>query len=189
MGDFTKSQPLHKSPAEEPKTGPTELGDLVPDRENRRRHTARNIGMVTDALRQVGVGRSIVIDEHDVILAGNATVEAAMAAGITKVQVIDTDGDTVVAVRRRGLSPEQKRALAIYDNRSAELAEWDIAHLAADVAEGLDLSAFFEQDELADMLGDDAPVPDFAAVDQSEQGRLDQLEPVTCPNCGHAFHR
>jgi ParB-like chromosome segregation protein Spo0J len=185
-----KPKPFRESPAEGRKTeGLTHIGDLVPDAQNRRRHTAKNIAMVVEALHQVGAARSIVIDEDGVILAGNASVSAAVQSGITKVQVLDTDGDTLVAVRRRGLSPEQKRALALYDNRSAELADWDIAQLAADVAEGFDLSAFFEADELLDLLGDDAPVPDFAAADQSEQGRLDQLEPVTCPNCGHAFHR
>ena len=190
MGTFVKSEPFQESPAEGPKTGGvTELGDLVPDPENRRRHTARNVGMVVDALQQVGAARSIVIDERGVILAGNATVKAAMMAGITKVQVIDTDADTLVAVRRRDLSSDQKRALTLYDNRSAELAEWDVAQLAADVAEGLDLAAFFEPAELVDLLGHDAPVPDFETVDQSEQGRLDQLEPLVCPKCGHAFHR
>jgi hypothetical protein len=36
--------------------------------------------MIADSLRQVGAARSIVIDERGLILAGNATVEAAAAA-------------------------------------------------------------------------------------------------------------
>jgi hypothetical protein len=95
--------------------------------------------MVTAALQQVGAARSIVIDEDNLILAGNGVTEAAVAAGWTKVQVVEAEGDTVVAVRRRGLTAAQKRDLAIYDNRTADLAEWNIEQLAADLRNGEDL--------------------------------------------------
>lgn len=190
MGNIVNSEPFPQTPAEGPKTGGIkQVADLVPDPDNRRTHTLRNVEMVVEALRQVRAARSVVIDENDVILAGNATVMAAMEAGITKVQVIDTDGETLIAVRRSGLSPEQKRNLSLFDNRSSELAEWNVAQLAADAADGLDLTAFFDGTELSDLLGEAAPVPEFAAVDQAEQGRLDQLQSVVCPNCGHAFTR
>jgi DNA modification methylase len=110
--------------------------------------------MLVDALQKVGASRSIVLDENDVILAGNGVVEAASEAGLTKVQVVEADGDTIVAVRRRGLSEEQKRDLAIYDNRVAELATWNVEQLAADLKDGLDLSPFFFEEELKSILGD-----------------------------------
>jgi site-specific DNA-methyltransferase (adenine-specific) len=85
-----------------------------------------------------------------VVLAGNATIQAAADAGITHVQVVEADGQTVVAVRRRGLTPHQKAQLAIYDNRAAELADgWDVEVLQALEADGVDLSAFWQEDELA----------------------------------------
>lgn len=40
--------------------------------------------MIADGLRQVGAARSIVIDEKNVILAGNGVVQAAATAGITR---------------------------------------------------------------------------------------------------------
>ena len=100
----------------------TTVDNLTPDPHNRRRHTPRNLEMIGASLRDVGTGRSIVIDEHNEVLAGNGVLEAAPGAGISKVQIVDVEGDTIIAVRRRGLTPAQKRALAIYDNRSAELA-------------------------------------------------------------------
>ena len=109
------------------------LKELTPDPQNRRRHTSRNVEMITEAISKVGTGRSIVIDEDDVVLAGNATVKAAGAAGLTKLKIVEAEGDEVIAVRRRGLTSEQKRTLAIYDNRTAELAEWDIEQLKQDV--------------------------------------------------------
>lgn len=123
------------------------IKDLHPDPQNRRKHTPRNLGMLVDALHQVGAARSIVIDETGEILAGNGVVEAAAEAGLTKVQVVDVDGETVVAVRRSGLSAEQKRALAIYDNRVAELAEWDWEQLAKDKADCLSLQPWFSEQE------------------------------------------
>jgi hypothetical protein len=54
-------------------------------------------------------------------LAGNGVVEAASAAGITKVRVVEADGQTLIAVRRSGLTPDQKRDLAIYDRELAAL--------------------------------------------------------------------
>src|SRR5579872_2982192 len=128
---------------------PLALADLSPDPQNRRGHTPRNVAMNADALRQIGAARSIVIDEDDVVLAGNGGIAAAPAAGITKLRVIEADGQEIIAVRRRGLTPEQKRQLAIYDNRAAELATWNLPQLQSDLDAGLDLAAFFQADELA----------------------------------------
>jgi len=133
------------------RTTPDHIGQLTPDPRNARRHTPRNVGMIEAALRDVGAGRSIVLDEDNVILAGNATVEAAAQAGIVRVVTVDADGETFVAVRRSGLTPEQKTRLALFDNRAAELAEWD-----PDVLKGLqdelDLSGLWYDGELAGLL-------------------------------------
>jgi DNA modification methylase len=125
------------------------IADLVVDPNNRRTHNPRNVEMIVAALKDVGAARSIVIDEDDVVLAGNGVTAAAAAAGITKVRVIDAAGDEIIAVRRRGLSAAAKRSLAMYDNRTAELAEWNADQLAADQAAGLDLTPWFSEDELA----------------------------------------
>jgi hypothetical protein len=153
-----------------PTTTPTHIGELVADARNRRKHTPRNIGLITDALHKVGAARSIVIDEANEILAGNGVVEAAADAGITKVKVVDADGETIVAVRRRGLTAAQKRDLAIFDNRTAELAEWDLEQLRADREAGEDLSAFFYDDELAALLASDQD-PATAAIGTTEASR------------------
>jgi hypothetical protein len=64
------------------------IADLVVDPNNRRTHNPRNVEMIVAALKDVGAARSIVIDEDDVVLAGNGVTAAAAAAGITKVRVI-----------------------------------------------------------------------------------------------------
>jgi hypothetical protein len=119
-----------RSPAAPPDAPPLAddtlaLDALIPDPANARRHTPRNTAMVEASLRELGAARSIVIDEDGVVLAGNQTVRGAAAAGLTRVRVVDADGTELIAVRRSGLSPDAKLRLALYDNRTAELAEWD----------------------------------------------------------------
>lgn len=133
------------------------IGDLRPDPANARRHTSRNVGTIEAALREVGAGRSIVIDENGTVLVGNATIEAAAAAGIEKLQVIDADGETIIAVRRSNLSPEQKRRLALFDNRAAELAEWDTEVLAAMADAGDDMGGLWSDEELAALIAASDP--------------------------------
>ncbi len=160
------------------------LDILKPDPRNARRHSRQNIDQITIALQEVGAARSIVIDEDNVILAGNATVEAAKAAGLVGVRVVDVDGETIVAVRRQGLTPEQKRRLALFDNRAAELAEWDPTVLTT-LAEDTDLAGLGDADELAVLL-DQAPDVTFPAFDETA---AEEVIHVTCPACGHRFPR
>jgi hypothetical protein len=130
----------------------THLRDLTSDPANRRRHSPRGVGMIERGMGEVGAARSIVIDENGVVLAGNATIEAAAAAGIERVQVVDADGETLIAVRRSGLTDDQKVRLALYDNRTAELSDWNADQLLSDVAAGIDLGQFFKKDELDEIL-------------------------------------
>jgi hypothetical protein len=137
-------------------TTPESISDLTPDPRNARKHSERNISVIAGALSEVGAARSIVIDEDGVILAGNATIQAAQRAGITRVKVVEADGAEVVAVRRTGLTAAQKAKLALYDNRAAELADgWDIGVLQALQAEGVDLSGMWDKDELSALLEPD----------------------------------
>jgi len=161
------------------------LSSLIPDPRNARRHSDRNRTLVEQSLREVGAARSIVVDEDGTILAGNATVAAAAQVGIQRVRIIETDGRELVAVRRSGLTDEQKRRLALFDNRAAELAEWDTAALAS-LAGDTDISSLWKDDELTAILAD-TTIPDFDPVDIDEQGRLDTKASATCPACGHVF--
>ena len=158
------------------------LADLTPDPRNARRHNPRNVGMLEKALGEVGAARSIVIDEHGVVLAGNATIEAAARAGIEKVQVVDADGETIIAVRRTGLTAKQKTRLALYDNRTAELADWDadvIADLLATERELLD--GLFADDELSKLIPYTEPPEEFKTVDENISTEHQ------CPKCGYQW--
>jgi hypothetical protein len=139
------------------------LDSLTPDPHNARRHDDRNLQVIADSLRDVGAARSIVVDENGTILAGNATV---------------------IAVRRSGLTEEQKQRLALYDNRASELAEWDTDILAG-IAETMDLTTLWEPVELSELLGV-APDIEFPEFDESA---AEEVAHVTCPECGATFPR
>lgn len=163
-------------------TDPVHIKELKPDERNLRSHNPRNIGMIADAMQEVGAARSIVIDEDGTILAGNGAVEAAGQAGITKVKVVDADGETIVAVRRKGLTARQKKRLAAFDNRTAELATWDTDDVQKILAEDAKaLEGMFGEDELKTLLNQvDAP-NEFPTADENLE-----TEHV-CPKCGYKW--
>jgi hypothetical protein len=160
------------------------LAELTPDPENARRHPARNREVVEASLRRVGAARSIVVDEDGLILAGNATVDAAKVIGIERVRFVETDGTELIAVRRTNLSPEEKEDLKLYDNRSSELAEWETETLAAIFARRPETADIFGGREALEALiyGDEPEPPeDFASVDS------DLETEHTCPKCGYSW--
>lgn len=124
------------------------IDTLVPATRNGRRRTERNRRALDASLRAVGLARSIAIDEKNQIMAGNGTTESAKRLGFTKLKVVDAAGDELVAVRRTGLTEQQKRALAIYDNRAGELSEWDSEVLVEELAAIGPVPDFYTDDEL-----------------------------------------
>lgn len=146
---------MKKKTATPPAKPVTSLADLTPDPQNARKHNPRNIGQVQNSLQKYGAARSIVIDENNQIIAGHGVVEAAGLAGIERVQVVEADGETIIAVRRSGLTHKQKVELGIADNRGAELAGWNTDVLKGWAGSEIDLSQFWGKDELAELLGKD----------------------------------
>ncbi len=80
-----------------------------------RRHPEGQIATLTATIQRFGFLVPILIDAENRIVAGHARVEAAKRLGYAAVPAIVIDH----------LSENQRRALAIADNRVAELAEWD----------------------------------------------------------------
>jgi len=145
----------------------TSIKDLKSDHKNARRRTDRSASLIAESLKRYGAARSIVIDEDGRILAGNGTVEGAKKAGIDKLRIIEAEGDELIAVRRTGLSEDEKVGLALADNRSSDLSEWD-HDMLRQLSEEHDLTPWFEDDELlAEVLDtvegntdpDDVPEP------------------------------
>ena len=161
----------------------TSIKDLKSDHKNARKRTDRSAELIKESLQRYGAARSIVIDENNRILAGNGTIEGAKEAGINRIRVIETDGDEVIAVRRTGLTEEQKVGLALADNRTADLSEWDQEMLNR-LGEQHDISLFFSQDDLDGIIETEVealPPEDFDEVDD------DITTEHRCPSCGYEW--
>jgi hypothetical protein len=171
----------------------THISDLKPDERNARKHNSRNIGMIAESLQMYGPARSIAIDEDNNILAGNGVVEASMQIGIEHVRVYDREtghlepeppegAQYIFATRLSNLTEREKTLYAIADNRTAELAEWNVDVLAGLNAEG-DLDQFWFPQELAEVLSTVHDV-EFPEYDESVESSVEYLE---CPECHHRW--
>jgi DNA modification methylase len=151
----------------------TSIKDLKSDHKNARRRTDRSASLIAESLKRYGAARSIVIDEDGRILAGNGTVEGAKKAGIDKLRIIEAEGDELIAVRRAGLSEDEKVGLALADNRSSDLSEWD-NEMLRQLSEEHDLTPWFEDGELlAEVLEPEEGLTDADDVPEAPE------EPVT----------
>lgn len=164
------------------------LDSLHQDPANVRKHPDRNRKVTRSSLARFGPARSIVIDGKDIIRAGNGTVDAAQAEGISEVLIVEPRPGQLVAVRRTDWSDTEAVGYSVSDNRSAELAEWsdDLgATLEALHGEDFNLDDLgFNGEEMAAILKES---PDFHPASEDEQGRLDEKAQVECPHCGQKF--
>ena len=159
------------------------LSELTPDHSNANRGTERGRYALEASLRKYGAGRSILIDKHGRIIAGNKTAETAADVGIDDVIVVQTDGRQVVAVQRTDLDLDsnEARELAYADNRVGQLdLDFDPAQILADLNAGVNLDQFWRQDEL-DALIATIGAPDEAVSTMQEQARATLAERFLIP--------
>lgn len=129
------------------------INELKPDGRNYNKGTDKGRKLVKRSLKELGAGRSVLVDKDGNIIAGNKTVEAAKALGYDNILIVPTDGKTLVAVQRTdvALDSEQGRALALADNATASAGiAWDFDMMAADGWGEGDLTGWgvdFEQPE------------------------------------------
>jgi len=92
------------------------IDNLIPDENNARAHSKKNIDAIAKSLQTFGQRKPVVITQKNVVVAGNGTLEAAKQIGWKGLSVVrvpaDWDTDTI-------------KAYALADNRTAELASWN----------------------------------------------------------------
>jgi ParB-like chromosome segregation protein Spo0J len=170
------------------------IDDLQTDPANLRAHDERNARGIESSLRRFGAGRSIVIDGHGVVVAGNGTIEAARRAGMAEVLIVDPGPGQVVAVRRKDWTTTEATAYSIADNRLTDLSAFKEDDLA-DTLRSLELDGFdlddvgFSSEELRVMLGDGPEPASTDATAPDEFKSYDESIPTdhTCPKCGYAW--
>ena len=108
--------------------------DLTALDPNPRTHSGQQIRQLAASILEFGFTNPVLIDEKGTILAGHGRIEAAKIVGLTEVP----------AVKIEHLTPAQKRAYVIADNRLAELAGWDRGLLALELAYIAELDLDFD---------------------------------------------
>jgi 16S rRNA G966 N2-methylase RsmD len=156
------------------------LSDLKQDHKNARKRTQTSASLLQESLQRYGPARSIVIDEDNRILAGNGTVEAAINLGIDGLRIIDAAPDELIAVRRTGLSEDQKVGLALADNRTADLAEWD-AEMLQQLSKEHDIAPWFEDDDVEALLEQVEKLDPVEGNTDPDEAPEPPTDPITKP--------
>lgn len=121
------------------------LREVIPY-ENNPRNNDMAVDAVVESIRQCGYIAPIVVDENNIILAGHTRLKALKMLGKEKISVIQAVG----------LTEDQKKKYRLLDNKTSEIAEWDLDMLAQEL-EGLD----FDWDVFSpDQFGEDFSLPD-----------------------------
>jgi len=122
------------------------IDDIRPYERNPRIND-KAVDAVAASLAEFGFRQPIVVDEDGVIIVGHTRWKAAKKLGLDKVPVhVATD-----------LPPEKVRAYRIADNKTGELAEWDLEILPIELNElresGFDMDVLaFDDEELGQLL-------------------------------------
>ena len=124
-----------------------DIEQLAQDQHNFNKGTEQGQELMERSFKEMGAGRSILIDRNGNIIAGNKSQKAAIAAGIKKVRIIETTGDELVAVKRTDVDIDsaEGRKMAYLDNLTTQVnLTWDETELQAVQAdvEGFDIADF-----------------------------------------------
>lgn len=146
----------------------TKIDQLTPDNLNANKGTQFGQALIEKSLRDLGAGRSVLLDKNNRIIAGNKTIENAAAIGLEEVIIVETTGDQIVAVKRTDvdLDSQKGRALAIADNATSKAnLDWDKEVISSIAGEwnidpadwGIDIPA----EALDDNPGEKTYIPKF----------------------------
>ena len=114
------------------------VDDLIQDDHNFNRGTEQGQQLIERSFRECGAGRSVFIDKDNRLVGGNKAQKGFKAAGKKRVVIVDSDPDTLVAVRRKDVSLDsaEGRRMALLDNLTTQVnLAWDPSEIEAVQAE------------------------------------------------------
>lgn len=123
------------------------ISDIKPY-ENNPRNNDDAVDAVANSIREFGWQQPIVVDKDGVIIAGHTRYKAAKKLGMDKVPVVVASN----------LSDEQVRAYRLADNKTSDLADWNMNLLDNELGNisDIDMSDFgFEDEDISPDLPDD----------------------------------
>lgn len=111
--------------------------EITFDKRNYRKHNEKNEKIINKSLKELGAGRSIVIDNENQVICGNGVYKESKKLKIP-IKIIETDGNELIVLKRTDLSPDDKKRqeLALADNSSSDTSEFDFGMLKEDFGFG-----------------------------------------------------
>ena len=150
------------------------IDKLLPYVRNARQHSDEQIAQIAASIAEFGFVNPCLVGADGVLVAGHGRLAAARKLGLSTVPVVVLDH----------LTPTQRRALVLADNRLAELSTWDDVLLRIELEalqdEGFDLDLTgFDADALAELLAGEEPEHEG----QTEDDAVPEIpeEPVSKP--------
>jgi len=147
------------------------VSELIPYVNNSRKHDDAQVAQIAASIKEFGWTNPILVDGDKGIIAGHGRLMAARKLGMTEVPVIEL----------KDLTPTQKKAYIIADNRLALNAGWDNQLLTIELNEllenkfSLDLLGF-NADELNALLN---PVEIIEGLTDEDDVPEPPPEPIT----------
>ncbi len=99
------------------------ISSLKPYPQNARRHSKKQIRQIADSIKRFGFNNPVLISDDDEVIAGHGRV---MAAGYLNLSHVPT-------IKLSHLSPDERRAYILADNKLALNAGWDTEILAIEL--------------------------------------------------------
>lgn len=169
------------------------IAELTPWARNARTHSKKQIRQIAESIQTFGFTNPVLVDDEMTILAGHGRVAAAQSLGMT----------TVPCVRLSNMSPAQKRAYVLADNKLALNAGWDDDILAGELEALLGMDLDFDMDVIGFTISeidsliegkaneedgdpDDDLMPTTKAPERCQDGDVWQLGPHRLV-CGDAL--
>lgn len=155
-----------------------EIDEIKPYKDNPRVNKDA-ITVVKNSLSKFGWQQPLVLDKNNEIVVGHTRYYAAIELGMKKIPCLIADD----------LNDEKIKAYRIMDNKSSEYASWNYGLLTKEMQDilesgGLDLTfTGFSNNEIDNMIDD----INVELEDESSVARMDELNLITCPDCGHKF--
>lgn len=135
---------------------------------NNPRKNDEAVDIIAKSIEKYGFKNPLIIDENNIVWCGNTRLKASKKLRLKEVPCIIASD----------LTEEQMRELALIDNKSSEIADWDY-NLLEEELEVLDLSDFdldwgiIEETELN--------IDEFF---ESSEEKVKQPKTIKCPHCG-----
>jgi DNA modification methylase len=162
------------TPAKFPRYNTAPVASLIPYARNARTHSEAQVAQIAASIREFGFTNPVLVDGERGVIAGHGRLMAARKLGMDEVPVIELSH----------LTPAQKRAYILADNKLALNAGWDEDLLRIELGDlkldGFDLGLTgFGEDEIgrilidaSDGLTDPDQVPEVPVDPVSRPGDL-----------------